>query len=184
MRVIAGFAKGRKLIAPIGMETRPTIDRIKESIFNIIMPYIDEAIFLDLFSGTGSIGIEALSRGAKETVFVDNNMDCTDTILKNLTNTKLMDKAKVMNCLCHKAIDMLALNNNSFDIIFLDPPYNKNYVEETVNKVLSTGILKDDGLLIIEQATIESKPNFNGLEITKERIYKTTSIYFTRRTRD
>jgi len=178
MRVIAGSAKGTKLIAPNGTETRPTVDRIKETIFNIIAPMIYDSAFLDLFSGTGAIGIEALSRGAKYAVFVENNKDCIVIMSKNLDNAKFVDRAQIVNATCESAIRNFTLQNKKFDIIFLDPPYNKNCAEQTIEAIMNGGILNDEGLLIVEQATTEPKPIFNSLEIVKEKKYKTTSVYF------
>ena len=123
MRVISGTARGKKLNSLEGLETRPTLDIVKESIFNILQFNIKDTSVLDLFSGSGALAIEALSRGAKEAVLCDNSSKAVQIINKNLEETKLIDKAKVINSDYTEALNKLANENKKFDIIFLDPPY-------------------------------------------------------------
>ncbi len=123
MRVISGKCRGTHLVAPEGMETRPTTDRIKETLFNMIAFDIPECHFLDLFSGSGAIGIESLSRGAKYAVFVDQGNKALACIKENLEKTRLKESAEVLACTAQEAIHTLSLRKKSFDIIFMDPPY-------------------------------------------------------------
>ena len=142
MRVISGSARGLKLKAPEGLSTRPTADRIKESLFNIISPYLYDCSFLDLFSGSGAIGIEALSRGAKDATFVDYDKNSIDIINQNIYSAKMTQKATVYNLNVLDALDTLNINNKSFDIIFLDPPYDKGLLLPALKKIENTNLLK------------------------------------------
>lgn len=178
MRVISGYAKGHKLVAPKGFDTRPTTDRIKESLFNIISNDLDEIYFLDLFSGTGSIGIEALSRGADKAVFVDYSKECQEIIIKNLKSVKLYDKAVVIRSKVINALYDIQKNNMKFDIIFMDPPYGANYIEETLKVIFNANILTDNGYVIVEQAIKDNFPYINGFNVFKTKDYKTTKMTF------
>ena len=124
MRVIAGSAKRLLLKTIEGMDTRPTTDRIKETLFNMLQPQIPGCLFLDLFSGSGAIGIEALSRGAKTAVFIENNPKAADCIRENLQRTHLEEGALVMNCDVIAGLKRLEGRNYRFGLIFMDPPYN------------------------------------------------------------
>ena len=132
MRVIAGKARGTKLAAPDGLETRPTADRIKESLFNMIASDLYDCRFLDLFSGSGGIGIEALSRGAREAVFVDLSKGALKCIRLNIEKTKFGDKSAVLNTSVEAAFNQFKQHNRKFDIIFMDPPYNKDIIGDTL----------------------------------------------------
>lgn len=176
MRVIAGTAKGHKLKSPDDMSTRPTTDRIKETLFNIIAPDIADCNFLDLFCGTGAIGIEALSRGALKSTFVDNSIDTRKIIDYNLYHTKLYDRAKVYTEDVFSVLKKLSNLNEKFDIIFMDPPYLKGYVEKTLNLINETSIL--NGFIIVEH---ETKDNFkapDNFKLIKQKIYKKTTMTF------
>lgn len=176
MRVISGSAKGLKLISPEGLDTRPTTDRIKETLFNIIMPYIYDADFLDIFSGSGAIGIEALSRGAKSATFIENSLDNIQLIKKNLKLAKLEQKANII----HKDF-LVALNqisNKKFGLIFMDPPYCKNFVETALLKIVEKDLLSNDGIIICEQHIKDNLSNINGLYNYRIKEYKTTKMVF------
>ena len=123
MRVISGVARGMKLKTPEGLDTRPTQDRIKETLFNMLQPYVADCVFVDLFSGSGGIGIEALSRGAKKAYFVENFKEALSCIESNLTTTKLKDKAVVLKTDAVSSIHHIF--EKEVDIIFMDPPYNQ-----------------------------------------------------------
>ena len=125
MRVIAGKARRLPLVAPEGRDTRPTTDRIKETLFNILQDDVPGSYFLDLFSGSGGIGIEALSRGAREAVFVEFGKEALACIRANLNKTKLMDQAMVLPVEVTYGISKLAKMGKKFDIIYADPPYQK-----------------------------------------------------------
>lgn len=167
LRVIAGSAKGHKLKTIKGDTTRPTSDRVKESLFNIISQYIPESYVLDLYAGTGNLGIEALSRGAKAAVFVDKSRECADIISENLIHTKLFDNAKVITGEVSNVVSRLAQDYGKFDMIFLDPPYNKNLVEETLNIIVNSGIIKNDGIIIAESDIDDIIPKRIGTYILK-----------------
>lgn len=178
MRVISGSFRGLKLKSPDGLDIRPTTDRIKESLFNIIAPYLYDCIFLDLFSGSGAIGIEALSRGAKEVVFVDLDKNSINLINHNIALTKIKDKTKVYNTDALNSINSLKINNKKFDIIFLDPPYNKEFLKPILKEIENTHILKDDGFIICEQHIDEPDIILEELYVYKIKRYKTTKITF------
>ena len=148
MRVVAGVAGRTKLVAPKGMDTRPTSDMAKENLFNILAPHVRGARFLDLFCGSGAIGIEALSRGADEAVFVENAKPAIDATQQNLEKTKL--KADVLAFPVQRAIDLLESEKRCFDIIFLDPPYETDLLIQTLKHLSKTHLLAANGLLIAE----------------------------------
>ena len=178
MRVISGRARGHKLQAPDGMGTRPTTDRIKESLFNIISPDLYGCDFLDLFSGSGAIGIEALSRGAEKAVFVDNSPVCQKIIDRNLTFTKLKEKSTVYRVDCISAIEKLGILKEKFDIIFMDPPYMGGFAEPVLEAIVKSQILKPDGYIIVERATEVMIAPVEGLKIVREKNYKKTTMTF------
>lgn len=178
MRVISGSARGLKLKSPEGLNTRPTADRIKESLFNIISPYIYDCSFLDLFSGSGSIGIEALSRGAKDATFVDFNKDSINILKQNISLSRLEQKSTVYNLDVSNAINTLSKNNQKFDIIFLDPPYNKGLLLPTLKKIEQLDLLKDDGFIICEQHINEPEINLDKLYTYRTKEYKITKMVF------
>ena len=178
MRVIAGAAKGHNLQTIEGLATRPTTDRIKETLFNIIAFDLPECSFLDLFAGSGGIGIEALSRGASEAVFVDASAECQAVITDNLKHTKLQDRAKLMKTDVLSALDKLAAEGKSFDIIFMDPPYESELYGPVLQKIAETGILKQEGYLITERSSQIPLEIPAGMEVLREKAYKTTILTF------
>ena len=182
MRVISGSARGLKLISPKDMSIRPTADRIKETLFNIISFDLPEATFLDLFSGTGAIGIEAISRGCIETIFVDKNKESIEIINTNIKKANFEEKSVVINLDVIKAIDFLKNSKKQFDIIFMDPPYEKGLIYLTLKKIISSNILKKSGFIICEQSINEEFENIKELEIFKVKEYKVTKIFFLRYT--
>lgn len=150
MRVISGLAKGHMLKSPKGLNTRPTADRIKESLFNIIAVYIRGANILDLFAGTGGLGIESLSRGAEFSVFVDKSHEAVKVIYENLFHTKLNENAKVINADWCYYIKNIYDENKKFDIVFMDPPYSKGIVDEALKLIDEKNILTHDGIIVVE----------------------------------
>lgn len=178
MRVISGSARGRKLKAPEGVTTRPTTDRIKESLFNIIAGDLYDCRFLDLFSGSGSMGIEALSRGAQKAVFVDNNKNSISVINENIRATRFEDKSLVLNLDISSAVSRLGNMGEKFDIIFMDPPYNRGFVESTLTYIIKADILSDDGYVIAEQSQEDKIPQIPGLEVFRVKDYKITKMTF------
>ncbi|MDE6357362.1 MAG: 16S rRNA (guanine(966)-N(2))-methyltransferase RsmD [Eubacteriales bacterium] len=178
MRVISGTARGLKLKSPEGIITRPTTDRIKESLFNIIAPYIQETIFLDLFSGSGAIGIEALSRGAEKAFFVDSSKKSYELIKQNISSAKFLEKSEIYNIDCLNAIDKFAEKKVCFDIIFMDPPYSQNFVQPILNKIKEKNLLKENGIIICEQHIEDEIPIIEGLNNYRIKEYKTTKMVF------
>lgn len=151
LRVISGKAKGHKLKAPKGDNVRPTEDRIKESLFNIIRNISSQAIILDAFGGSGAIGIEFLSRGADKVYFVDNNPASISVIQENLNHTKLLDRAEITKADIILAIKKFSNKNLKFDYIYLDPPFSEYTLLDNVFKSISEeNILDIDGILIVE----------------------------------
>lgn len=178
MRVISGTARGLKLKAPDGLNTRPTTDRIKESLFNIIAAGLYDICFVDLFSGSGSIGIEALSRGARKAYFCDNNAKSIAVINDNIGRARLADKAVVMQCGYLQALERIRAAGDKIDIAFLDPPYNTGLVRGALEAIVRLDLLADDGFIIAEQAASEPELNINGLVVTRVKDYKTTKMTY------
>lgn len=145
MRVITGSARGRRLETLEGEDVRPTTDRIKEAVFSVIQFEVEGRSFLDLFSGSGQMGIEALSRGAKTAFFIDNSKKSIETVKKNLKTTKLETNAKVFSM---DYMSFLAVNTEEFDIAFLDPPYRTGTLQKALELV--AGAMKDTGIIIAE----------------------------------
>ena len=180
LRVISGSAKGHKLKTVNGTVTRPTADRVKESVFNIISSFISGARVLDLYSGTGNLGIEALSRGADFSLFVDKGRECILTIKENLFHTKLSEKSSIMPMDVFAALNKLSKENRKFDIIFLDPPYNKNLVEKTLKCLVESDIIEQDGMVIAEHDFKDEVPQEMGyLKRFKHQKYGDTIVSFT-----
>ncbi len=178
MRVISGTARGLKLKAPEGMNTRPTTDRIKESLFNIIAADLYDICFLDLFSGSGSIGIEALSRGAKKAYFCDNNAKSIAVIKDNIKRAHVDDRAVVMHCGFLQALEQIKTAGDKIDIAFLDPPYNTELAVKALENIVRLGLLNDDGYIIAEQAADEPELNIDGLAVKRVKDYKTTKMTY------
>ena len=144
------IARGTKLNSIESLSTRPTLDRIKESLFNIIQNKIEDTIVLDLFSGSGAIASEFLSRGARQAYLCENNHTAIKMIYANLDKTRLKDKAIVIAKDYRKALENLKQENIQFDLIYLDPPYQTNFAIEATKKILSLDLLKEKGTIIIE----------------------------------
>lgn len=155
MRVITGSARGRKLKELEGYETRPTTDRVKEGVFNIIQFDIQGRKVLDLFAGTGQLGIEALSRGAASAVFIDQRRDAVDLIRQNLKITELEHNARVV---CGDAFAFLASAKEKFDLIFVDPPYAANLWENALNAISQFDILSNHGIIVCESPVNQDLP--------------------------
>jgi 16S rRNA (guanine(966)-N(2))-methyltransferase RsmD len=165
MRIISGKARGHKLFAP--KLARPTMDRLKETLFNVLAPIITDAEFLDIFCGSGGIGIEALSRGASSAVFIDESDDAIKTTHRNLEKTRLSSNARVIQA--DYASGLFQLKGQKFDIIFLDPPYGFSFTDDVLNKIISYGLLLDceDAVLVLEKSADDETPNVSALELTR-----------------
>lgn len=163
MRIISGTARGTKLFTLEGQNTRPTLDRVKESLFNIIQSEIKDSVFLDLFSGSGAIGLEAASRGAEKVYLCDNSREATNIIKKNIEKTHLNEKVKLLN---FDYEDVLKNKiNEKLDIVYIDPPYNSDFAINSVNIILEKKLVNENALIIIE--TDEEKRIIEGLENKK-----------------
>lgn len=180
MRVIAGKARRLPLKTLKGNTTRPTQDRIKETLFNMLQPDIPGCRFLDLFAGSGAIGIEALSRGAHSAYFIEKNPEAVSVIRANLEFTKLQEDATIITKDVYTAITQLSVSEPAFDIIFMDPPYQMLY-EKKVLELLQTSSLVNQDTLIIVEASLETSMNYIGqldYEIVKTKKYKTNQHIF------
>lgn len=174
MRVITGKARGIQLKTPEGMLTRPTADRVKEALFSIINFDIPNAVVLDLFGGTGQLGIEALSRGAKRAVFVDAREEACRLIRENLSRTKLTQESVVV-----RSDYMQYLNRctDQFSIIFLDPPYAETYLENAIKRITEIDILQSDGIIVAERPVGKELPwEFDGYQRSKDYKYGKTLL--------
>lgn len=150
MRVVAGTKKGHPLQAVPGKGTRPTVDKVKESIFNVIGPYFDGGIILDLYAGTGGLGIEALSRGAEKCIFVDANRKAVSIVSANLDTTGLRAQAEVYRNDANRALNALKKREMTFDIVFLDPPYAEQKIESQIAIMVDHGLLAPDAMIVAE----------------------------------
>lgn len=174
MRVITGKARGVQLKTPDGELTRPTADRVKEALFSIINFDIPGAKVLDLFGGTGQLGIEALSRGAEQAVFVDAREDACGLIRENLKRTKLSHQGNVVRC---DYLDYLKRCRERFDIIFLDPPYAEEFLENALRKITEIDILQSNGIIVTERPLGKELPYFfEGYERSKDYKYGKTLL--------
>ena len=179
MRVIAGSAKRLQLKTLDGLETRPTTDRIKETLFNMITSGIYDSIFLDLFCGSGGIGIEALSHGAKKAVFVEMNPKAMTCVKENLKHTKLDKKAMTLTKEVMTALYQLE-GEIVFDYIFMDPPYNKDLERKVLEYLADSSLIYEDTLIIVEASKETDFSYLSGLgyDLLKEKVYKTNKHVF------
>ena len=175
MRVISGIRRGKKLIGFEGDAVRPTTDRVKESIFNLIAPYVSSAVVLDLFGGSGALSCEALSRGAEKAVIVDFDNKSIDIIKKNVSMLDFNDRCSIMLSDAFSYLDSVSAKDK-FDIIFLDPPYNKGFIEPVLKKISDRGLLSEDGIIVLESDTTDMHDDIDGLSIEKQRKYGRTYI--------
>ncbi len=178
MRVIGGEFKGRKLSVTRGRLIRPTSDRVREAIFDILGPSCTFRRVLDLFAGTGSLGIEALSRGAAEAVFVEQSKGALAVLKGNLKALGLKARAWVLPLAAKKGIAVLAERGEAFDLIFMDPPYGKAVVGKTLEEIARRGILAATGVIVAEHATRDQILPPPGLELSQQRRYGDTMVSF------
>jgi 16S rRNA (guanine966-N2)-methyltransferase len=179
MRIISGTSRGRKLATPKSQSLRPTSDRVKESIFNILREEVEGKKVLDLFAGTGNLGIEALSRGAKKAIFVEKGRQALRLIQKNLNQSGFEDRSEIIPKDVNRAIGVLNQRRESFDLIFMDPPYEEGMINRTLMKLNSHQIYHKGSILIIEHDRRESLPNImEGWNLIRERRIGDTMISF------
>lgn len=182
MRVIAGSARRIQLKSLEGDNTRPTLDRYKETLFNTMQTYIPGCYFIDVFAGTGAIGIEALSRGAERAVFIENNKKALAVIKENLEKTHLADKAEVIAGDAISALMRLEASGPA-DVIFIDPPYNRGYELQTMKLLCGSKLAGEDTLIVVEASNNTGLSEFEGLgfNIIKTKDYRTNRhIFFTK----
>lgn len=176
MRVIAGFHKGRQLEAVPGKITRPTSDKVKEAVFQIIGPFFERGFCLDLFAGSGALGIEALSRGLDKGIFVDKHPKAIHTINENIRKLKLEDNAEVFRADSFRALDAAAKRGLQFDLILLDPPYQKVSYERLLEEIGQLQLLTKNGMIYCEHNASEQLPGeARDLYIMKQETYNDTT---------
>jgi len=178
MLVIAGKARSLKLKTPVGLETRPTTDRIKETLFNMLQPYLPDSIFIDLFSGSGGIGIEALSRGAAHAYFVENNKNAIACIQENLNFTRLAENATLIRQDVFGALS--GIHEKEADVIFLDPPYELDYERRTLALLAGLPFVTENTLIVVEASrdTDFTYAETLGYAVIKEKCYRTNKHVF------
>lgn len=184
MRVIAGTARSLPLKTPAGLDTRPTADRIKETLFNVLQAHIPGSVFVDLFSGSGGIGIEALSRGAKKAYFIENAPKAITCIRQNLTFTKMEDRAIVLK---QDVIGGLSgIFEDAVDVIFMDPPYHCEYEKNILSLLGNMRYVTEDTIIVVEAAldTDFSYLEAMGYKAEKEKKYKTNKHMFIRKKKE
>lgn len=181
MRVVSGRARGTKLITIEGIETRPTTDKVKEAIFSMIQNHIYGGLALDLFSGSGALGIEFLSRGGQKCTFVELNKRAVKCIRDNLEKTKLDEEAEIKNTTVDQALE--SSKGRFFDVVFLDPPYHKGFIKTTIEKIVRYELLNNNGIIVLEHhiEDDESKIDYEGLDIVTQKKYGITGVTIFRR---
>ena len=163
MRIISGIRRGHKLFEFEGDDVRPTTDRVKESVFNIIQT----------FAGSGALSFEAISRGAKKAVCLDKDKRSIDIIKKNANSLDFSDYCEIINTSC---FDYMERAKEKFDVIFLDPPYNKNFIEPVLEGIVKNNLLNEDGIVVLESDGTDFHDDFDGLEMYRQRKYGRTYI--------
>ncbi len=179
MRIIAGELKGRKLHRLEGKQTRPTSDRLRETIFNILSFKTQQAVVLDLFAGTGAMAIEALSRGADSAVLVDDSLQAVALISQNIRSFSLEKKARVQRWDIAGNLSFLRHFQPLFDLVFIDPPYNRNLIGPTLHNLLKSASLAAQACIVVEHSVLESIPfDDPQLECDDQRTYGKTMVSF------
>ena len=179
MRIIAGEARGRRIEAPEGKNTRPTLDRVRENLFNILQMKTRGARVLDLFAGSGALSFEAISRGAEKAVLCDTDRDANRTERRNAENLGFSGRTEILLCDWKKACGLLAVRGEKFDLVFLDPPYRMTDLREVAEAV--DGLLAEDGLVILEHEAKQEVSFGMGFEKTDERKWGFCGMSFYRR---
>ena len=174
MRVIAGSARGTQLRTIEGVETRPTVDRVKEAMFSTIQFALYESVVLDAFAGSGALAIEALSRGASKAVLIDQSPECQKIIRQNLEKTRFLDRAQ---CIQNDALSAIDRLTDTFDIVFIDPPYSKQLCGRIIERLLSRNLLSPNALVLVEHAKDEKlQESYSQLVLRKSYQYGITCI--------
>lgn len=177
MRIVAGEYGGRRLSAVPGRATRPTTDKVKEALFNIIGPYFDGGVSLDLFAGSGGLSIEAVSRGIDHAVMIDRQYAAIQTIRKNITVTKHPEKFDVIKNDANRALHLLAKHGKSFDMVFLDPPYAKQQIVKNIRMMVQLELLNSNALIIAETDQHAKLPtDLPGFSLQRRQTYGITVL--------
>lgn len=183
MKVISGTLKGRTIEGFNLDGTRPTMDRVKESLFASIQNYIPESTILDLFAGSGNLGIEAISNGADKVYFNDISIDAIKTIKKNINTFNIQEQSIILNMDYHKCLKYLKEKNITFDVIFLDPPYKKEILNGVIEFIIDNNILNVNGLIVCE-VNNNYLNEFNDLDIIKEKKYGDKYVVIYKKTKN
>lgn len=173
MRIISGIRRGHKLISFEGDNIRPTTDRVKESLFNLIQGYTQDASVLDLFAGSGALGFEAMSRGARCVTFVDVSKASVEVVSKNAASLNFGDGVKILNM---PYGDFFRNSKECFDLIFLDPPYNKGFIEPVLVDIVKNNRLSEKGIIVLESDDTDMHSEIDGLSVLKQKKYGRTYI--------
>jgi len=179
LRIIGGALKGKKLYSVRDTSIRPTADRLRESIFNILSHRVLDAVVLDLFAGTGALGIEALSRGAESAVFVDNGKGALSVLRRNIDSCMLDQKANIVKWNIRQNLNCIKSKKQNYDLIFLDPPYDKNFIKPTLFNLEKSHSLKDDACIVVEHSLFEPIPtDLFAFDLLDQRKYGKTLVSF------
>ena len=178
MRIIAGSAKGSQIFAPKGQSTRPTQDRVRESLFNILQGDVEETVVLDLFAGSGALALEALSRGAVEAVLVDVGQEPMLCIQRNVAKLGFEDRARLIKCDWQAALQQLSGQGKRFHLVFLDPPYHMTNTLEIIECLVSAGLLEQGALVVVEHRLGIEPAEHPLFQKRKKRSYGDTEISF------
>lgn len=176
MRVIAGELKGRRLKSVPGKLTRPTSDKIKEAVFQMMGPYFQGGTCLDLFAGSGALGIEAISRGIDHATFIEKQQKAVQTINENIQDLKLEERAKVLRIDAFKGLQLMSKEQKSYNLILIDPPYESMNYEKLLSTIINNNLLTKNGLIYCEHATTKDLPqDLSELTIIKQATYGSTT---------
>ena len=178
MRIIGGDRRKKKLIPVPGLTTRPTSDRVKETLFNIIQAHVRGSFVLDLFSGTGALGLEALSRGADHCLFIDHEKKALETCRKNIAACNYGEKSTVIQWDITRNLHCISRYTQTLDLIFLDPPYKKGLADLALAHLVHMGAMSPDALVVVEHAAGDPPEPIQGLTLTETRKYGSTAISF------
>ncbi len=182
MRIIGGCVRGFPLHSPKGLKTRPTADRVREAIFNVLCQELYGASILDIFSGTGALSLEALSRGARNAVLIEKSKEALQSIQQNIAKTGMQEKCSVHFGDCRKILPNL---KGPFHIVFLDPPYDKGWLAEVAPYLAKEGFLAKDAVLVVEtKAKKQEELPLNGFVMQKSAVYGDTAVNYYRRMKE
>lgn len=180
MRIIAGVLKGRALVTPRGHRTRPTADQVRIALMDALMPHLPDARVLDLFAGAGGVGLEALSRGAAQATFVERDPRAIVALRQNVTALGVRGRARVLQAPVDRALDRLAEEGAPFDVVFLDPPYDADLVDKTLERLGAGDVITTDAVVVAQHLTKRAPPGTRGLltAVRQRRFGETTLTFF------